>query len=199
MTSLLDRCTSTGRSTGRFSWLMVVMSSLASGSVRSRPSGLSEPTSLMSVRPNLPSGPGIVHVPGELLADDAHDGRFVFRRELLHALRPRRNGVEHEQHRLDDGDGHLGALGDLALGAGIAGLRVGAVRRNRTSTNTKYAPQPTNSTSISQCTSTIIWSISPACADASTGSPRKFSIERSPFVRAVSGGRRSASRARRIR
>src|SRR5687768_5337769 len=43
--SLLERWTMTGRSIGRLSWLIVVMSSRPAGSRRSRPSGLDGPSS----------------------------------------------------------------------------------------------------------------------------------------------------------
>src|SRR5687768_4527087 len=44
-------------------------------------------------------------------------------------------------------------------------------------TYTKKRLQPTNRTSISQCTSTMISSTSPACADAATGIRSQSSIE----------------------
>jgi hypothetical protein len=59
ITSLLESCTSTGRPTGRWSWLIVVTSSFAAGSLRSIPSGFAcSSTSVTSVLPKTPSGPG---------------------------------------------------------------------------------------------------------------------------------------------
>jgi hypothetical protein len=68
----------------------------------------------------------VLHVPRELLADDAYHGRFAFRRELSDPCRPGGDGVKEEQGDFDDRHGNLGRLGDLALRARVVGLRVGA-------------------------------------------------------------------------
>ena len=94
-----------GLPTGRFSWLIVVMSSLPAGSLRSRPSGLSGPTSVMSVRPNAPSAPGIVDVPGELLGDDADDRALPLGRRNA-STRALQNGNREERQQDDLGHQH---------------------------------------------------------------------------------------------
>ena len=47
--------------------------------------------------------PGVLHVPGELLADHLHDHSFVFRRELRHAPRPRGDGIANQQMEYETG------------------------------------------------------------------------------------------------
>ena len=84
---------------------MVVMSSLASGSAAIEAERIVGGHQADVGAAELAVGPGIVDVPGELLADDADDDRLALGREMRDARRPRRDGVEDQQHDFDDDDG----------------------------------------------------------------------------------------------
>ena len=180
MTSLLDRWTSTGRSTGRFSWLIVVMSSFAAGSRAIEAERVVGGDQVDVGAPELAVRSGILHVPRELFADDAHDDRLVLRRKRFDALRPRRNRVEHQQDHFDDGDGDFEALRDLALRAGVARFRIRASPEPEQHEHEEQCPSRRTGSPSASGRGRSSRSISPACVDAATGSPSKFSIERSP-------------------
>ena len=62
-----------------------------------------------------------MHVPRELLGDDADDHGLVFRRKRPDADGPGWDGIEQEQDHLDDGHSNLGALRNLPVRARVAG------------------------------------------------------------------------------
>ena len=89
ITSLLDRCTSTGRSIGQVQLVdrRDVVLRVRIGAIETeRVVGRDQ----LDVGPPEPAvGAGIVDVPRELLGDDAHDDRFALGRELARRASPR--------------------------------------------------------------------------------------------------------------